>query len=175
MKNYISWKEREGDNVNGIIKVGSIHLLMGGISLLLYFITLTNFTHSQGAVISLVSFFLNLIGYLILSFKLLQGFGMKKVIVSVILFFVIGLVLWVSSLAKDDFGSIYYLYHIAGYSSFIWFVYLFTDMNEMLYVKVGFLFSLVPSLLILIGFYLGKMKRKDWFNKSILLVLKQVS
>ncbi|WP_227940210.1 hypothetical protein [Alkalihalobacillus deserti] len=146
--------------MNGILKVGSIHLLMGGISLLLYFITLTNFTHSQAIIISLVSFFLNLVGYLILSFKLLQGLGTKEVIVSVFLFLVIGLLLWVSNLAIDDFGSIYFLYHIAGYSSFIWFVYLFTDMNEMLYEKFGFIFSLVPFLLILIGFYLGRMKRR---------------
>ncbi|WP_157185141.1 hypothetical protein [Paenisporosarcina sp. TG20] len=77
------------------------------------------------------------------------------------LFFIIGLFLWGFNLAIDDFGSIYYLYHMSGYSSFIWSVYLLTDMNEILYEKVGFMFSLVPSLLMLIGFYLGRVKRKE--------------
>jgi hypothetical protein len=133
-----------------------VHLIMGGISLTLYFASFSELTHSKAIKLSLTLLIMNVVGYLLFSFLILKSFNHKEVLCSTFLFLGIGLLIWIVFLITGYLGNLYYIYHIVGYTSFIWFVYLFTDMNEILFIQLGFLFSIIPSSLILIGFYAGK-------------------
>ncbi|HZG69897.1 MAG TPA: hypothetical protein VEY51_00030 [Chondromyces sp.] len=80
------------------------------------------------------------------------------------LFLVIGLFIWKIHLmtTSDILGNLFWIYHIVGYTSFIWYVESFIDPFIESYRSLGYLYSIIPSGLILAGFYLGRYaKMKD--------------
>ncbi|MGG3738819.1 hypothetical protein [Aeribacillus pallidus] len=138
-----------------------IHLFMGGISLTLFLATLNDRTHSEAIKLSLFLFFFNIIGYLLLSSFLPKWFQAKEVLCSTFFFLGLGLCIWAISFLTLQLGNLYFLYHIVGYTSFIWIPYSFTNISEELGLKLGYLFSIIPSILIIFGFYVGKVHKGD--------------
>jgi hypothetical protein len=109
-----------------------IHLFMGGISLTLFIATLNDRTHSEAIKLSLFLFFFNIIGYLLLSSFLPKWFQAKEVLCSTFFFLGLGLCIWA-----------------------------ITNISEELGLKLGYLFSIIPSILIIFGFYVGKIHKGD--------------
>jgi len=113
---------------------------------------------------SLFLFFINVISYLLYSFFILRNNDWKNVWGSTLLFLVIGLFIWKIHLmtTSDILGNLFWIYHIVGYTSFIWYVESFIDPFIESYRSLGYLYSIIPSGLILAGFYLGRYaKMKD--------------
>ena len=134
-----------------------IHLIMGGVSLFFFFVTLHSLTHSGVVMASLALFIANILGYLLLSLLFLKNKSFTEVTSSTVLFLGIGLLIWVVFLQTGFLDNLFFIYHISGYSSFMWYVYAFNDRNERLLVELGILYSVIPSLLILFGYYLSKL------------------
>jgi hypothetical protein len=142
-----------------------IHIIMGGISLFFFLTSLNSLSHSGAEILSLSLFVVNTIGYLMLSILFLKSRRSIEVIISTSLFLGIGLFIWIIFLKTGHLGNLFFAYHISGYSSFMWYV-SFTKTNESLLTELGLFYSVVPSILILFGFYLSKhIKTKKTFQR----------
>ncbi len=99
---------------------------------------------------------INVIGYLLLSFLLLKNVRRKNLWISTAVLTGTGLLLWVTLVFEKEVSPLFSLYHIAGVSSGLWLDSSYGGFLNEPSVQIGFLFSVVPSLLIVTGFYLSE-------------------
>ena len=136
-----------------------IHILTEAFSLFTYLMFLRFFDHLYP--VTGISFFLlviNIISYFLYSFFVLRKYNYKTVFSSTLLFLLVGLSLWkVSQItASNILDDIYWIYHIVGFTSFVWYVELYIDPFLESYHLFGYLYSVIPSGIILVAFCLGK-------------------
>ncbi len=140
-----------------------IHLLTGGFSLLLYLVYLRFLDHLFSVtIVSFSLFALNIMSYILYSFLILRRYSWTSVLGSTSLFLGVGLLLWQISFhsANDLLDSLFWLYHTVGYTSFIWYDELFIPPSLESFRHYGYLFSIIPSCLILLGFGVGAFLKK---------------
>ncbi|MCA0984255.1 hypothetical protein LCL89_09380 [Halobacillus yeomjeoni] len=133
-----------------------IHLIMGSISLLFYIISFQSLDHAGAAFLSIVMLVVNVIGYLVLSMVLLKKAQRIDVWLSTATFTGIGLIIWGLYIIDPGAATIFYTYHIAGFSSSFWLDQSYGGPFEDVILHGGFLFSLIPSVLIVTGYSVRK-------------------
>lgn len=144
---------------------------MGSISLFFFLISLQGFSHSGLTILSLSLFIVNVLGYILLSGLILKKKSVRAVVRSVVFFLAIGLFIWIVYITSGQLGNLFFIYHIAGYSSFIWYDSLSASSNESFLVEMGLFYSIIPSVLIVVGYYVRRLlKSKQAFHRISLYV-----
>ncbi|AQQ52199.1 hypothetical protein [Planococcus lenghuensis] len=131
--------------IGALLLVLPVHLVMGGISLLLLAVSF----NGSLELVSLTAFFINFIGFVALSMMLLKNREWKNVLFSVGVFLGIGLALAAVFLTTGRFDEAFFIYHAAGHMSLLWIM-------EQPGLWQAAAYSIIPSALIVTGVYLGK-------------------
>ncbi|RWZ60567.1 hypothetical protein EQV77_04525 [Halobacillus fulvus] len=125
-----------------------IYLSMNGLSLIFVVSSLRGFGHSGEDFVSVVGLILNILGYLLLSFILLQRKSERDVLFSLACVSGLGLCLWALILFTNQLSLLFIVYHASGYLSSL----ALMDWGGDSLLTWGFLLSVLPAVLIYIGY-----------------------
>lgn len=150
----------------GLLVTLPIHLFTALASIFIYGVYLLYYDYDfEETSVSLFLLFFNVASYFLYSFYFLRRFKWTTVIASALLFVVIGLALWMMSKTTYVMNTVFWYYHVAGNTSYLWYENMFISPDVNAAHGYGYLYSTVPALIILIGYVCGRFLLKKKPNR----------